>query len=130
MKIDAVGLFAKDMETLVRFYRDVIGMETNWNGEPYAEFNMDGGSRFMMYGRKDFEEMISQIPDYPAKLNGSMEIAFDYPAFSDVDREYKRLVAAGATPVFEPSDMPWGQRTSYVADPDGNLIEIGSFGKK
>jgi catechol 2,3-dioxygenase-like lactoylglutathione lyase family enzyme len=24
---------------------------------------------------------------------------------------------------------PWGQRTCYVADPDGNLIEIGSFSK-
>jgi catechol 2,3-dioxygenase-like lactoylglutathione lyase family enzyme len=23
--------------------------------------------------------------------------------------------------------QPWGQRTCYVADPDGNLIEIGSF---
>ena len=23
----------------------------------------------------------------------------------------------------------WGQRTCYVADPDGNLIEIGSFSK-
>ena len=22
---------------------------------------------------------------------------------------------------------PWGQRTCYIADPEGNLIEIGSF---
>jgi len=29
----------------------------------------------------------------------------------------------------EPEDMPWGQRSSVVADPDGKLIEIGSFNK-
>ena len=32
-----------------------------------------------------------------------------------------------ARPVMEPATMPWGQRTCYVADPEGNLIEIGSF---
>ena len=25
---------------------------------------------------------------------------------------------------------PWGQRTCYVADPDGDLIEIGSFSQE
>ncbi|MBA8791908.1 catechol 2,3-dioxygenase-like lactoylglutathione lyase family enzyme [Clostridium saccharobutylicum] len=27
----------------------------------------------------------------------------------------------------EPTTEPWGQRTCYIADPEGNLIEIGSF---
>ena len=27
----------------------------------------------------------------------------------------------------EPTTEPWGQRTCYVADPEGNLIEISSF---
>ena len=35
----------------------------------------------------------------------------------------------GATPVLEPENEPWGQRTCYVADPEGNLIEIGSWNK-
>ena len=25
---------------------------------------------------------------------------------------------------------PWGQRTCYIADPEGNLVEIGSFVKE
>ena len=33
----------------------------------------------------------------------------------------------GAKSVLPPTTEPWGQRTCYVADPDGNLIEIGSF---
>ena len=29
----------------------------------------------------------------------------------------------------QPETEPWGQRTCYIADPEGNLIEIGSFNK-
>ena len=36
----------------------------------------------------------------------------------------------GAKSVLPPTTEPWGQRTCYVADPDGNLIEIGSFIEK
>ena len=39
------------------------------------------------------------------------------------------LIYHGAIPVLPPTTEPWGQRTCYVADPDGNLIEIGSFSK-
>lgn len=59
-----------------------------------------------------------------------MELAFDLPSYEDVDREYQRVLEAGAEPVLAPVKEPWGQRISYVTDPDGNLIEIGSFGKK
>lgn len=39
----------------------------------------------------------------------------------------KEEIAAGAESVMEPTTEPWGQRTCYIADPEGNLIEIGSF---
>ena len=45
----------------------------------------------------------------------------------DVDKEHDRAVSMGAQPVFAPTTEPWGQRTCYVADPEGNLIEISSF---
>ena len=128
IRIDAVGLFVKDMKTMVAFYHDVMGMETNWKGEANAEFFTDG-ARLIMYGRDDFEKMTSQRYSYPNGWNGTMELAFELPLFQDVDIEFTRLVAAGAIPVMPPTDEPWGQRTSFVADPEGNLLEIGSFGK-
>ena len=33
------------------------------------------------------------------------------------------------TMLLEPELEPWGQRTCYIADPEGNLIEIGSWNK-
>lgn len=126
LKFDAVGLFVNDMKTMVTFYRDVIGMDTDWAGESNADLT-SGGFRLMMFGRKDFEAMTAQNYSYPGGKNGTLELAFDLPMFADVDTEYARVVAAGASPVFAPADMPWGQRTSYAADPEGNLIEISSF---
>ncbi len=38
VEIFAVGLFVRQMETMVKFHRDVMGMKTSWNGEPNAEF--------------------------------------------------------------------------------------------
>ena len=38
-------------------------------------------------------------------------------------------VENGATPILAPELEPWGQRTCYIADPEGNLIEIGSWNK-
>lgn len=49
--------------------------------------------------------------------------------FDEVDAAFRDVVSKGATPVLEPTTEPWGQRTCYIADPEGNLIEIGSFGR-
>jgi len=128
MEIDCIGLFVNNMETMIKFYRDIIGLETNWkNGEPYAEFKA-GNCRLIMYGRNDFEKMVSKQFNYPKGLNGTLEISFNQKNYDDVDKEYKRLIDLGVTSVFPPTNMEWGQRTCYVSDPEGNLLEIGSFG--
>ncbi|MFV0412849.1 MAG: VOC family protein [Oscillospiraceae bacterium] len=129
LTMNAIGLFVTDMEKMVAFYRDVMGMQTKWAGEANAEL-YSGGFMLILYGRKDFETMTARQYGYPAGLNGTAEISFNTQNFAEADKEYHRVVAAGATPVFEPTTEPWGQRTCYVADPDGNLIEISSFVKE
>ncbi|WP_303922212.1 glyoxalase/bleomycin resistance/extradiol dioxygenase family protein, partial [Treponema berlinense] len=58
------------------------------------------------------------------------EIALYVDTFEEVDSEYAKAVEKGAQSVLEPTTEPWGQRTCYIADPEGNLIEIGSFNKQ
>jgi len=50
--------------------------------------------------------------------------------YAEVDKTYDEVVAKGGKSVLPPTTEPWGQRTCYVADPEGNLIEIGSFVKE
>lgn len=129
-RFNTIGLFTTDNTRMVAFYRDVFGFDTEWNGkEPNVEMTLDE-MRLIMFPRKGFEQMISKRLSYPQGANGAMELSFDVPTFADVDYEYKRAVSMGAKPMFEPTTEPWGQRTCYVADPEGNLIEISSFNEK
>ncbi len=126
---NTIGILTTDNAKVVAFYRDVFGFQTDWDGkEPNVEMTLDG-MRLILFPRVDFEQMISQRLTYPSGLNGTMELSFDVPTFADVDKEYERAISMGAKPVLKPTTEPWGQRTSYVADPEGNLIEISSFKK-
>jgi catechol 2,3-dioxygenase-like lactoylglutathione lyase family enzyme len=129
MKLDGIGIFVKDMGVMVAFYRDVLGFEITWDGkEPNVMLTKDG-TLFMFYGRSDFEKMTSRRFGYAEGINGHYEIALSVPCYADVDTAFRETVEKGAVPVMEPTTEPWGQRTCYISDPEGNLIEIGSFTK-
>ena len=123
MKLDGFGLLVNDMAKMIRFYRDVLGFEIK-EGEDTKD-----GTLFLLYGRKDFEKMTNHPYNYIKGLNGHFEIALYVDTFEEVDTSFRHTVENGATPVLVPTTEPWGQRTCYIADPEGNLIEIGSWNK-
>ncbi len=128
-RIDMIGIFSEDLPQMVAFYRDVLGFAIDWDGEgPYAEFQNDG-VRFAMYERKQLPGLLGRAPGFTTGINGTFELAIDLPTSADVDREYARVIAAGGCEVYPPRDEPWGMRSSMVTDPEGNLIEIGSWNK-
>ena len=129
MKLDGIGLFVNDMGAMIRFYRDVLGFEIKETEDTQNVYLIKDGTLFMMYGRENFEKMTSRKYEYLKEVNGHFEIALYVDTFEEVDEKYEEIVAKGATSILEPVTEPWGQRTCYVADPEGNLIEIGSFNK-
>lgn len=129
MKLDGFGLFVKDMATMIRFYRDVLGFEIKESEDAVNVYLIKDGTLFMLYERKNFEKMTSRKYEYINGFNGHFEIALYVDTFEEVDKRFAEAVSKGATSVLEPTTKPWGQRTCYIADPEGNLIEIGSFNK-
>lgn len=127
MKLDGFGIFVKNLKTQIEFYRDVLGFEIKEDASDKNVFLEKDGTLFLMYGRSDFEEMTGSEFGYADSVSGHFEIALGAENYSAVDREFERTVSKGAKPVMQPKTMPWGQRTCYIADPEGNLIEIGSF---
>lgn len=129
MRLDGFGLFVNDMSTMIRFYRDVLGFEIKEGENASNVYLVKDSTLFLLYGRKDFEHMTGRKYEYTNGLNGHSEIALYVDTFEEVDLEYHNAIGRGAKPVLAPVTEPWGQRTCYIADPEGNLIEIGSWNK-
>ena len=129
MRLDGFGLLVNDMAVMIRFYRDVLGFEIKEAEDTSNVYLVKDGTLFLLYGRKDFETMTNHRYDYIKGLNGHFEIALYVDTFEEVDSSFRHAVENGAEAVLEPVTEPWGQRTCYVADPEGNLIEIGSWNK-
>ena len=129
MRLDGFGLLVNDMAAMIRFYRDVLGFEIREPEDTSNVYLVKDGTLFLLYGRNDFEKLTHHRYDYVKGLNGHSEIALYVDTFEEVDVAFRKAVAGGAEPVLEPETEPWGQRTCYIADPEGNLIEIGSWNK-
>ncbi len=129
MRLDGFGLFVDDMAKMIRFYRDVLGFEIKEAEDSSNVYLVKDGTLFLLYGRSDFEKMTGRSYEYIKGLNGHFEIALYVDVFDEVDAVFRKAVENGATAVMEPELEPWGQRTCYIADPEGNLIEIASWDK-
>ena len=127
MILEGIGLFVEDMGKMIRFYRDVMGFQIREPEDAVNVYLVKDGVLFMLYERKNFEKMSGHSYAYLKGLNGHYEIALKVENFAQVDATFAEVTSRGAEPVMPPETMPWGQRTCYIADPEGNLIEIGSF---
>ena len=129
MRLDGFGIFVNDIAKMIRFYRDVLSFEIKEDENTSNVYLKKDGTLFLLYGRKDFETMTNHKYGYAEGKNGHFELALYVDTFEEVDKAFADVVSKGAEPVMEPTTEPWGQRTCYIADPEGNMIEIGSFGK-
>ncbi len=126
IKFDMIGIFASDLNKMVRFYNEVIGIEIDWDGQgPYAEFSHDG-IRFSMFERRLLPDLLGRTPGFPEGTNGTFELALNVGDPAKVDELYTRLIEQGAEAIYPPRDEPWKMRSAMIADPEGNMIEIAS----
>lgn len=111
-----------------RFYRDVLGFETDFadDGGPYAEFRL-GGDKFLGLFAKSAMATAVGNAHLPANVVGQDAAALVLFT-KDVDAAYERIrYEHGVRFVTGPADRPeWGLRTAHLRDPDGNLIELWS----
>ena len=122
MKLSSIAIMAKDMKTMVEFYRDVVGFPLEWDGSDFTGVKLSNGIFFNLCSRKlmDPENRLT----YPEGINGTMEINIGFDTIEEVNREYARYIQCGATEVQKPIAKPYGIYESFVADPEGNLIEL------
>jgi lactoylglutathione lyase len=125
-RIGLVTVLADDVDAMKAFYSGVLGFEAVEDLGRYVEFRSEG-VRFAVCDR---ETMLTHTghPSYGGEARGQrFELAFSAGTPEEVDELYEMLVERGAEPVKPPETMPWGRRTAFIADPEGNIHEIYSL---
>jgi uncharacterized glyoxalase superfamily protein PhnB len=113
-------LITASVKRLVDFYEPVLSLRAKWSGEDYAELATAAGV-VAIFSAKAQENYIPGSAD--AAKNRSVILEF---RVTDVDQEYRRLKSLVKTWVKPPSTQPWGTRSIYFRDPDGNLVNFYS----
>ncbi len=105
--LSKIALFTDDAETLVAFYRRVLGQEpaSSWPGG--ATFDLEGVT-LLIHVRGEPQDGMPPNEDHFALR------------VRDVDEEAARLST-------EAKDYDWG-RSAYLTDPDGRLVELARVG--
>jgi catechol 2,3-dioxygenase-like lactoylglutathione lyase family enzyme len=103
---------------LVEFYKNVLGISPKVSSGDYAAFPTGSGV-LAVFSSAAQEKYIpgSAVP----AANRSVIVEF---RVANVDREYARLRPFVKTWVKLPTDQPWGTRSFYFRDPDGNLVDF------
>jgi catechol 2,3-dioxygenase-like lactoylglutathione lyase family enzyme len=118
-----VNLYSGDVVRSIEFYR-AFGFEetfrTPQEGEPiHVELELDGFKVGIAAASSAAEDHGLDVD--LSKPGRGMEILL---WTDDTDAAFARLVAAGARPVSEPHDWLDSLRLAWVADPDGNPVEL------
>jgi len=129
-RLDHVGLAVADLEAAVSWYCDVFGLVPELTLRVEA---LDLSIEMLIHPVHGYRlELLHRpgsgagrkpaTPGEAALREGYGHVAFDV---ADLDGAFDRAVASGARPVMPPGPSPEpGVRMAFLADPEGNLIEL------
>lgn len=111
-------LITNNVNQLVGFYENILAIKAKRTGEDYAEFPTGVGV-LAIFSESAQERYIPGSAE--AAKNKSVVLEF---RVANVDEEFKRLQRLVKTWVKPPTTQPWGTRSIYFRDPDGNLVDF------
>ena len=123
MRFKYTILYVEDVALTLGFYEKAFGFQRKMlhEGGDYGE--LESGATTLSFSSL---KLMDELGKSPANANAGapvFELAFET---EDVAVALSRAMKAGAKLIQDIRDEPWGQKTSYVADLNGFLIEICS----
>jgi len=122
-RLSVVTLGVRDMPRMRAFYAGLGWTEQPGASHQFCAFLLSGVV-LALYGIDDLAG--EAAPGEPLTKHGwgGHTFAINVETSDAVDEVIRAMVAAGARKVGQIIDRPWGGRTGYVADPEGNRWEI------
>jgi catechol 2,3-dioxygenase-like lactoylglutathione lyase family enzyme len=106
------------MAAMRRFYEDILGFPLLRELSPgWIEYRLGGNT--LALARPSLTAADAPTPGGSA----SLQLAFKVSA-AEVDQCADELVRQGVDLLSPPTDRPFGHRTLFFRDPDGNLLEV------
>jgi predicted enzyme related to lactoylglutathione lyase len=107
-----------DYDAAVAFYRDALGLpERGAFGSPDGRVMiLEAGTATLELADRGHAAYIDEV-EVGRRVAGQIRVAFGVP---DAESATRRLEAAGATVIAEPTRTPWGSRNSRL-DAPGDL---------
>lgn len=115
MRFEGICLITSDVNRLAEFYCKVLEVESEGD-DIHQEVHTDG-AELAIFSKEGMEEMAPGC--MTGAGNGSFTLGF---LVEDVDSAYRRLLNLGVEIVKPPITYPWGTRSAWFRDPDGNII--------
>ncbi|WP_244521533.1 VOC family protein [Bradyrhizobium sp. DOA9] len=116
--IDYTVIFVRDMAAMRGFYEDVLALSLSRELSPnWIEYSL--GSNTLALARPSRTSGDAPTPAGSA----SLQLAFKVSA-AEVDACADELVRQGVALLSPPTNQPFGHRTLFFRDPDGNLLEV------
>ena len=116
-RFNGICIITKDIARLVGFYRELLQVDVQQDGDNFS-FNV-AGAGLTIFSYQGMENMAPRCMEGTGF--GGYTIDFEV---EDVDLEYKRITGMGISIVKRPLSYPWGSRSTWFRDPDGNLINF------
>lgn len=115
--LDYTIIFARDMPAMRSFYGDIMGLPVQRElGPQWMEFRI--GSAVLALTARG---MMFNDPSPPA---GALSLQLAFRVAPDDVATARELLASQGIAVSNVVAQPWGHRTLFFRDPDGNVIEI------
>ncbi len=122
MKFSGICLVTDHVAALAAFYEQALGVKS----EGY-ETHRELGTTPAGLAIFSTEGMEAMAPDsMKSASRGGVTLMFEV---EEVDREYERLQGLGVEFVKPPQTHPWGARSFWFRDPDGNHVDFYSVVK-
>jgi catechol 2,3-dioxygenase-like lactoylglutathione lyase family enzyme len=116
--IDYTVIIVRDMAAMRRFYEKVLRFPlTRELSAGWVEYQIGGNTLALSRPGRTAKD-----PPVPAG-SAALQLAFKVAA-DDVDRCADELLRQGVNLLGPPTNQPFGHRTLFFRDPDGNLLEV------